>query len=573
MKIIKFLYKYWYFALLAPLMMVGEVLADLNIQLRMGSIIDDGVIPGNLDVIYQTGIIMGVLMICGLVSAVLCAVFTNNASHNFANDLRKKVFEKIMSFSFEQIDDFSTGSLVTRLTNDVTQVQQMVSMSMRFVVRAVMLVAGGTITLLSLNVNFIVVIALGVPIALITIFIVLRKANPFFTIMQESLDGVNNVVEENVNGMRVVKAYVQEGYEFDRFQEANMKLCNISFKVNRTIALLSPIFSIVMYSMIIGVCLIGFPLVSDSTIGVGAVTVGVNLVSQILFAVMMFGTIIQFFSRARASAIRINAILNLDPSIADGGQIESLNKGVIEFNNVSFTYPGCSDVVLDNINLKINSGETIGILGSTGSGKTSLVNLISRFYDVTSGEVNVSGYNVKDYDLVSLRSKVSTVLQKAELYSRSIKENILFGKDVEEDFLMKACNTAQSLEFIKNTKDGFDTIVAEKGMSLSGGQKQRIAISRALVHCSEILILDDSTSALDLKTEALLLNSLKTEYKDFTKIIVAQRISSVKDCDNIIILDSGKIVANGKHDDLLENSDVYKDIYYSQINKGGAIDE
>ncbi len=573
MRIIKFLYKYWYFAMLAPLMMIGEVLADLNLQTKMAVIIDQGILNNDMDVIYQTGLIMVILMICGLVSAVLCAVFTNYASHNFANDLRKKVFENIMTFSFEQVDDFSTGSLVTRLTNDVTQVQQMVSMSMRFVVRAVMLIVGGTVTLLSLNVNFFMVIAIGVPITLITIFFVLRKANPFFSIMQERLDGVNTVVEENVNGMRVVKAYVQENYEFDRFQEANNNLCSISFKVNRTLALLSPVFSIVMYSMIIGICLIGFPLVTDSTIGVGAITVGVNLVSQILFAVMMFGNIIQFFSRARASAIRINAILDLEPTINNGTITESINPGVIEFKNVSFTYPGCSDVVLDNINLKINKGESLGILGATGSGKTSLVNLIARFYDTTQGEVEVSGYNVKEYNLESLRSKVCTVLQKSELYSRTIKENITFGKDVDEETLIKACKMAQSYDFIQNTPNNFDTIVAEKGMSLSGGQKQRIAISRALVHCTETLILDDSTSALDLKTESLLLNCLKTEYKDFTKIIVAQRISSVKDCDNIIVLEKGEIIAQGKHNDLIENSDIYKDIYYSQINQGGAVNE
>lgn len=573
MRIIRFLYKYWYFAMLAPLMMIGEVLADLNLQVRMASIIDDGVLKGDIDLIYKTGLVMVGIMVIGLVTAVLCAVFTNNASHNFANDLRKKVFENIMAFSFEQVDDFSTGSLVTRLTNDVTQVQQMVSMSMRFVVRAVMLMVGGTVTLLSLDTNFFIVIAIGVPITLITIFFVLRKANPFFSIMQENLDGVNTVVEENVNGMRVVKAYVQEGYEFDRFQEANMKLCNISFKVNRTIAILNPVFSIVMYSMVIGVCLIGFPLVTNNTIGVGSITVGVNLISQILFAVMMFGNIIQFFSRAKASAKRLNAILDLEPTIKNGDKFESSNPGVIEFKNVSFTYPNCSDVVLDNINLKINKGETLGVLGSTGCGKTSLVNLITRFYDVTEGVVEVSGYNVKEYNLEALRSKVSTVLQKAELYSRTIKENITFGKTIEETELIKICKTAQSYDFIENTTDGFNTVVAEKGMSLSGGQKQRIAISRALVHCSEILILDDSTSALDLKTESLLLDALKKEYKEYTKIIVGQRISSVKDCDNIIVLDNGKIVSSGKHNELLENSEIYKDIYYSQINKGGAIDE
>ncbi len=570
MRIVRFLKKYWYFAMLAPLWMIGDVVAELNLQLLMKDIIDKGALTGDMDFVYKTGLIMLGVLIIGCICAILSAVFTMNASHNYANDLRKKVFENIMAFSFEQVDHFSTGSLVTRITNDVTQVQLMVQMSMRFVIRTIMLIGGGTVTLISLNPRFISVIGIGVPIAITVIILILKKANPFFSQLQEGLDNVNTVVEENVNGMRVVKAYVQEGYEFDRFQKANIHLANITFKVNRMVAVITPIFNVIMYSMIIAVCLIG---VRETDVQVGEIVIGINLVSQILFAVMMFGMIIQFFSRARASAIRLNAILDMEPSILSGKLEESTEPGVIEFNNVSFSYPKCSEVVLDNINLKVNKGETLGILGATGSGKTTLVNLIGRFYDVTDGELKVSGSNVKEYDIKALRSKVSTVLQKAELYSKTIRENITFGKEVDEEYLINACKTAQSYDFVMNTPEKFDTVVAEKGTSLSGGQKQRIAISRALVHCSEILILDDSTSALDLKTESLLLNALKTDYKDYTKVIVAQRISSVKDCDNIIVLEDGKIAASGNHNTLLNSSEIYKDIYYSQVSKGGESNE
>ncbi len=573
MRIVRFLKKYWYFAMLAPLWMIGDVLAELNIQLLMSDIINNGALKGDMDFVYKTGIMMLGVLAFGCFCAIMSSVFTMNASHNYANDLRKKVFENIMSFSFEQVDHFSTGSLVTRITNDVTQVQLMVQMSMRFVIRTVMLIGGGTVTLLILDQRFLPIIAVGVPIAIILIIIILRKANPYFAKMQTCLDKTNTVVEENVNGMRVVKAYVQEDYEFDRFQEANINLCKVSFRVNRILAAVMPVFTFIMYIMIVLVCLVGSEAVKDATMESGTILVGINLVSQILFAVMMFGMIIQFFSRARASAVRLNAILDLKPTIQSGNVVDSVTPGVVEFKNVSFSYPKCDEVVLDDISFKIESGKTLGILGSTGSGKTTLVSLITRFYDTTSGEVLVSGSNVKEYDLKALREKVSIVLQKAELYSKTIRENITFGKEVDEESLISSCKTAQSYEFISRTKEGFDTVVAEKGASQSGGQKQRVAISRALIHCNEILILDDSTSALDLKTEKALLSALKNDFKSFTKIIVAQRISSVKDCDNIIVLEDGKIASSGTHDELMNTSEIYKDIYDSQVNKGGESNE
>lgn len=599
---IKYLKKYWYFGLLSPLFMVGEVLMDLIQPTLMSTIVDDGVLglssggTGDLNIIISTGLKMILCVVAGGICGVLSGVFCNLCAQNFSNDLRKDLFSKIMSFSFEQTDKFSTGSLVTRVTSDITQVQNTVSMCLRGFVRNVIFFVGGIICMLSLNLSFGIVLACALPILAVFVIIFLLKANPLFTILQRMLDKVNSVMQENVAGSRVVKAFVKEDYENERFGEANDDLVSTQLRVLILFSYMQPIMSIVMNLSVVAIIYIGGITVKAGTTTPGNIMAAITYVSQILNGIMMMANFFQTLSRGNASAKRLNEVLTCDPAIkgkeftaysdvndknfTDDKDVKKKHfteinheKGTVEFKNVSFTYPnGSGEPVLSNINFKINSGETIGILGVTGCGKTTLVNMIPRFYDATSGEVFVDGINVKDWNLIELRSAVAVALQKSELLSDTIKGNILWGNpDATDEEVKNAAQIAQASEFIEQSSDGYDTMVAEMGMSLSGGQKQRIAISRAVLKKSEILIFDDATSALDLKTEANLYAALNETASDVTKIIIAQRIASVRNADKIIVIDAGTVIAFDTHDRLMESCNVYRDIYNSQL-KGGSID-
>ena len=580
---LRFLKKYWYFAFLASLFMVGEVVVDLFQPKMMQKIVDEGILGigngGNSDVhlVVVTGIKMILVVLAGCLSGVLSAVFTNIAGQNFGNDIRKYCFRRIMHFSFEQTDDFTTGSLVTRITNDVTQLQQLVMQIVRGFVRCLMFFIGGTIALLSLNLSFGVVIACAFPLIILHIIFVVWKTNPLFLLLQKMLDKMNTIMQENVAGNRVVKAFVQEEREKKRFGKASKDLVDTQFKVQIMLSFLRPVMNIVLNAAVVGIIYIGSIQVKSGDIAPGAVMAAITYISQILNGMMMLAMIFQTLSRGIVSAKRLEEIVVSEPVIKDGERSpEQKAGGTISFRNVSFTYPDNGVKVLNDINLDIQKGETVAVIGATGSGKTSLVNLIPRFYDVTEGEILVDGVNVRDYRLNDLRNRITVCLQKSELFSTTIRDNIAIGRrDATEEEIKKAAAAAQADEFIVRQKDGYDTKVAEGGMSLSGGQKQRIAISRALLRKSEILIFDDSTSALDLKTEAKLYEALNENYKDVTKIIIAQRIASIKNADRIVVLDGGSIAAVGTHEELLKENDVYKDIYESQLKsqdeeKGGA---
>lgn len=580
---LRFLKKYWYFAFLASLFMVGEVVVDLFQPKMMQKIVDEGILGigngGNSDVhlVVVTGIKMILVVLAGCLSGVLSAVFTNIAGQNFGNDIRKYCFRRIMHFSFEQTDDFTTGSLVTRITNDVTQLQQLVMQIVRGFVRCLMFFIGGTIALLSLNLSFGVVIACAFPLIILHIIFVVWKTNPLFLLLQKMLDKMNTIMQENVAGNRVVKAFVQEEREKKRFGKASKDLVDTQFKVQIMLSFLRPVMNIVLNAAVVGIIYIGSIQVKSGDIAPGAVMAAITYISQILNGMMMLAMIFQTLSRGIVSAKRLEEIVVSEPVIKDGERSpEQKAGGTISFRNVSFTYPDNGVKVLNDINLDIQKGETVAVIGATGSGKTSLVNLIPRFYDVTEGEILVDGVNVRDYRLNDLRNRITVCLQKSELFSTTIRDNIAIGRrDATEEEIKKAAVAAQADEFIVRQKDGYDTKVAEGGMSLSGGQKQRIAISRALLRKSEILIFDDSTSALDLKTEAKLYEALNENYKDVTKIIIAQRIASIKNADRIVVLDSGSIAAVGTHEELLKENDVYKDIYESQLKsqdeeRGGA---
>lgn len=571
---LKYLKKYWFFALLAPVFMIGEVSMDLLQPELMSRIIDGGVLGlnnggvGNLNTVITIGLKMIGFVALGGICGIMSGVFANLCAQQFGNDVRKAVFKRIMEFSFEQTDKFSTGSLITRVTNDITQLQNFVMQCLRGFVRTSMLFIGGIACMVSLNMEFGIIIACALPFVAVCVVYFIAKANPKFTVLQKKLDKVNNVMQENVSGARVVKAYVKEDYETERFEKANNELVSTQLDVLLLLSYMTPIMNIILNLSVVAVIKVGGIQVSAGSATPGNVMAAITYCSQVLNAVMRMTMIFQTASRGIASKKRVMEIINCDPAIKSGTyNKETAVKGKVEFKNVSFAYPGMdNENVIENFNLVINPGETIGILGATGCGKSSLVNLIPRFYDVTKGEVLIDGVNVKDYDLQVLRDKVSIALQKPEIFSTTIAENIAWGDDSADiEKIRQAADIAQATEFIDNRTDGMDTQVSQGGHSLSGGQKQRVAISRAVLKNSEILIFDDATSALDLKTEADLYSELSVKKYDVTRIIIAQRIASVKNADRIVVMDNGRLADVGSHSELIKTSEIYKDIYESQL--------
>lgn len=576
MKVLRYLKPYWVFALLCPLAMILEVSMDLLQPTLMSDIVDNGILGNaaadeNLRYVLITGLKMLVFSLIGCFGGIASAAFGTAAAQKMGNDLRKDAFAKVMHMSFQQTDKFTTGSLVTRLTNDITAIQEFVAMSLRMFVRTGMQFIGGIAVILTLNVNFGIVLVISLPVQLIAVAIIMKKASPLFSIVQSRLDKVNSVVQENVSGARVVKAFTREEYEINRFDNANTDLMTTNLKVQKLLATLNPILMIIMNASVIAIIMIGGFQVEAKAMQVGEVMAAVTYITQILMSVMMVGMMFQQVSRSAASMKRVNEVLSTNPVISDGHKsADSDNSGTVEFRNVGFSYPGSSGKpVLSGIDLKAEKGQMIAILGSTGCGKTSLVNLVPRFYDATNGDVLVDGVNVKDYDVDTLRSKIGVVLQKSELFSGTVAENIRWGCETATDEEVKtAAKIAQAEEFIDGFNDGYDTMISEKGASLSGGQKQRMAIARAIIKKPEILIFDDSTSALDLSTEAKLHKALRENLSGVTVIMIAQRIASVMRADKIAVLENGSICAFGTHKELMESSSVYRDIYYSQMKQG-----
>lgn len=593
-KLLKYLKKYWYFALLAPIFMIAEVTMDMLVTNKMGTMIDIvnsyGPTSNNnqfLNTIVSNGIIMLALVLIGVVSGILSGVFANLASQKFANDLRKDLFSKIMHLSFQQSDDFSTASLVTRVTNDVTAVQTMIAMAIRMFIRSLSMFILGIVFTLQISKQFMIILAVALPLEILIMVFFMIKAFPMFSIVQTKLDKVNSVVHENLTGARVVKAFSKEDYEYNRFVEANDTLTNITLKVNKLMAIIMPLFMLIVYAGMIAIYYIGansqfdamlylenFATSIDPKISVGEMEKATTYIMMIMSSLLMIGMTFANMARAAASGKRINEVLETPDIICDGNlDVTTLKEtGTIEFKNVDFAYPNASASVLENINLKIEKGETVAIVGATGSGKTTLVNLITRFYDVTKGERLVDGENIKNYKLVDLRNKIAIVLQKAELFAGTIKENIKWGNpNATDEEVEWAANIAQAIEFIDSKEKKFDEYVEEKGTSLSGGQRQRLSIARAIVKKPEILIFDDSTSALDLVTEAKLYKAMRDNIADTTKIVVAQRIATAKNADKIVVLDGGTIIAYDTHENLLANCEIYQDIYNSQLKREGDI--
>lgn len=600
-RIFKYLKPYWFLAIISPLLMMGEVLADLCLPQLMTVIVDYGIgakgdvsnsalgrtvmrlIFGEgtytaLQVIITFGILMLVVVLIGGCFGILCAYTAARASQSVGHDLRSDAYRHVMSLSVEQTDRFTTGSLVTRMTNDISMIVEFTEMLLRMMVRAPMFFVGGLVMLWAKDVHFGFVMLVSLPILAIMLIVVLSKAVPLYGAIQKKLDTVNSVVQENITGARVIKAYVREEHEVERFRTANEDLKNTNYRVQCMMSVMHPVLTVVMNLAIMAIIFIGgwkIDNVAGSGMSAGTVMAAITYVTQVLMSIMMITSVFQSVSRAMASSRRIGEVLDSDPVICSGKVTEGEGSIAVSLQNVSFRYPGAGGrPVLHDINLEIRRGETFAVIGATGSGKTSLVNLIPRFYDATEGTVLIDGVPVKDYDLDVLRKKISYVMQKSELFSGTIAENIRVGKeDATAEEIQTAARTAQAEEFVNGFVERYDNYIAEKGASLSGGQKQRMSIARALVRKPDILILDDATSALDLATEAKLQEALRTTLKDTTVIMIAQRIASVKNADRIAVIERGTVTACAPHDILMQTSETYRDIYQSQMKNGGECHE
>lgn len=573
----KYIRHYLPFAVLAGLFMVGEVLMDLIQPGIMSQIVDDGVLGLNnasssdLKLIWALGLQMIGLVLFGGLCGSLNNVFVHISGQNIGNDMRKDCFRKIMTFSFPQMNRFGTGSLVTRVTNDITQVQNFVSQFVRGMIRTLMLTFGSMYCMFRLNARFGEIVLCAFPFLVGTLAVCLWKANPLFSKLQGKLDEINAIMQEDISGIRIIKACVREIYEKKRFGKANDDLVKTQLQTLIIFAFMNPIVNALMYIVVALILLTGSFEVGKGSATPGNIMAAITYTTQLLNGILMLVMLFQNISKGLASWKRVKEVLHSEPDLSDGsfnGQTQM--KGEIEFCDVSFTYPGSKEKVLSHINLSIHKGETVAIMGATGCGKSTLVNLIPRFYDVTEGSVLVDGIDVKAYRQGALRDKIAVASQKSELFSVSIKENIQWGFPCAGDKEVKAAAvTAQADSFVSTSPEQYNTVVAERGMSLSGGQKQRISIARAVLKPAEILIFDDSTSALDLKTEAQLYQALQQSHADSTKIIVAQRIASVRMADRIIVLENGRVSACGTHEELLQSCSVYQDIYQSQIGKEG----
>lgn len=577
----KYIRKYLPYAILAGLFMIGEVSMDLIQPGIMSSIVDDGVLGlnnggvGDMGLIWKSGIQMIGLVLFGGLCGSLNNVFVHMSGQNIGNEIRKDCFRRTMTFSFPQLDRFGTGSLVTRVTNDITQVQNFVSQFVRGMIRTVMLTFGSMYCMFRLNRDFGLIVLCAFPLIIGCMVFCILKANPLFSKLQGQLDAINEIMQEDVSGIRMIKACVREIYEKVRFGKANDALIKTQLQVLVIFAFMNPVINALMYLVVAVILLVGSFEVGGGGATPGNIMAAITYTTQLLNGVLMLVMLFQNISRGIASWQRVKEVLNSEPELKDGTfDGVTTRQGEIEFRDVSFAYPGSNQVVLDHIDLTVHRGETLAIMGATGCGKTSLVQLIPRFYDATQGAVLVDGVDVREYQQRALRAKVSIVLQKSELFSTTISGNIAWGApDASEDAIAKAAVTAQAEDFILSTPDGYDTVVAERGMSLSGGQKQRVSIARAVVKPAEILIFDDSTSALDLKTEADLYAALQKSNPQSTKIIIAQRIASVRRADRIVVLENGKIAACGTHEELMRSCPEYQEIYHSQIGEEDETNE
>ncbi|MGC6588409.1 ABC transporter ATP-binding protein [Paenibacillus sp. Dod16] len=571
LKLFRYLRPHWAAALLAPLLMLLEVAMDLLQPILMASIIDQGVMQNDTAHILHTGLIMLGAAAIGLLGGLGCTIYSSIASQRFGADLRRDLFLKVQTLSFRNLDDVSTGSLITRLTSDIVQIQTMVQMLLRIFVRSPLLAIGSMIMAVIISPKLAIILAIAVPLLFVVMFFLIRATLPLFATVQKKLDKVNTVLKENFAGIRVSKAFVRAGYEKDRFHQANTDFTQVSVKTQRIVALNMPILSMILNVSIVVVLWLGGKNAIDGSFEVGSLVAFINYVTQVLFSVSSVAMMLVRISTAKVSADRIQEVMHTESEIANAAHpaMNAYKQGEIEFDQVTFSYkPGIQKPVLHHVSFKVRPGQTVAIMGATGSGKTSLVCLLPRLYDVTSGRIFIDGTDVRQFDLSALRERIGIVLQESILFTGTIRDNIRYGKaDASDEEVIAAAKAAQAHEFISSMPEGYDTMLGQRGVNLSGGQKQRISIARALLLRPAILILDDSTSAIDMGTESRLQKELARLMNGRTCLMIAQRISSVIDADRILVLDDGKLVAEGTHSELLASCELYQDIYQSQFGK------
>lgn len=568
-KLLKHLTAYKWLVMIILMLVFVQSMADLFLPTLMADIIDKGVVIGDIPYIWKIGGIMLLVAAFGAIASVAASYYSSKAAMGFGRDIRRKVFQHVESFSIQDAERIGTASLITRTTNDITQVQQVIVMMLRMVASAPIMFVGGLIMAVSKDAKLSLIIVATIPVLAASVLLILYKGVPLFKLVQKRLDRLNLVMRENLTGIRVIRAFNREKQEQVRLQKANKDLTDVSIKVNKVMAILMPVMMLVMNLTVVGVIWFGGIRIDNGGMQIGDLMAFIQYVMQIMFALVMASMMFIMVPRASVSANRINEVLAMQPTFLDEGtQKADKERGTLEYDNVSFSYPGAEEPALSDISFTAKSGEVTAIIGGTGSGKTTLINLIPRFYDVTAGTIRVNGVDIRESSQEEVRSKIGLVPQKALLFSGTIADNIRFGKqDATQAEIEHAARIAQAEDFILNMKDGYDTVIAQGGTNVSGGQKQRLSIARALVRKPDLYIFDDSFSALDYKTDAQLRAALKDETKEATVIIVAQRVSTVMDADRIIVLEKGEVAGIGTHQELLENNTVYREIVESQISE------
>ncbi|MDD4780926.1 MAG: ABC transporter ATP-binding protein [Tissierellia bacterium] len=558
--------KYMKYAVLCPILMILEVLADIIVPYLMSRIVDVGIVNQDISYIVKIGLIMVAAALVGMLFGIISSYFGAKAGFGFAAEVRQQTFKKIQGFSFANLDEFTVSSLITRLTNDCNTIGQVAMMSLRMAVRAPFLMLFALIMAFRINASLARIFLIAIPITSIIIYFILNKARPLFFKLQTKVDKVNAIIQENLTNIRVVKSFNRQKFEEKKFEDRNNSLRETALKAISIIILFMPILNIIIYSTIISILWFGGQQVIVGTMGSGELVSFITYITQVLMALMMISFFFMQLLRGSASAGRIAEILNTESEIKEiNNPTRDLKDGSIKFENVSFIYPSSKENTLNNINFKIKSGETLGIIGSTGSSKSTLVQLIPRLYDVTEGSVIVGGLDVRNYDIKALRDQVAFVLQKNTLFSGTLRENMQWGNEnATDEEIIKALKQAQAWEFVSKYDDKLDTKVEQGGSNFSGGQKQRLTIARALMKSPKIIILDDSTSAVDMTTDAKIQKIFKEELHDVTTIIIAQRISSIQHADRILVMHEGRIESFGDHDSLMKNSSIYREIYESQ---------
>lgn len=562
-------------SILAPIFVTMEVVMEVIIPFLMAELIDKGIDQGNMNFIVKMGIVLAISCVISLMFGALSGKYAASASAGFAKNLRKDMYYNVQEFSFSNIDKFSTSSIVTRLTTDVTNLQNAYQMIVRIAVRCPLMLVFSLIMAFGVNHKLSLIFLGAIPVLGIGLFAIMSNAHPIFERVFKIYDKLNNVVQENLKGIRVVKSFVREDYEEKKFKNVSKDIYSDFVKAEKLLAFNAPLMQFAAYSCMLLISWFGARFIVSSTMTTGELTSLISYTMQILMSLMMLSMVFVMITMARASAERITEILEEKSDLANPeNPVYEIKNGDISFKNVGFSYTNDKNkLCLKNINIDIKAGETVGIIGGTGSSKSSLVQLIPRLYDTTEGEVLVGGRNVKEYDIESLRNEVAMVLQKNVLFSGTIKENLRWGNDqADDEEIMRVCKLAQADDFIQTFPNKYDTYIEEGGSNVSGGQKQRLCIARALLKKPKILILDDSTSAVDTKTDASIRKAFREEIPNTTKIIIAQRISSVEDADKIIVMENGRINGMGTHDELLKTNAIYKEVYNSQV-KGGDSDE